>query len=122
MLLQAALFAEHRHPLPVSSQGAPALWAAAPTTPVTRLRHGPTTSARSASRSVIIAPFPSASLRRPFPLTQRCAHPRSARSLPQGVLSTFPFPRTSSRLRLGSIHLIERRGIAAAGHRREEIR
>ena len=31
MLLQAALFAEHRHPLPVSSQGVPALLAAAPT-------------------------------------------------------------------------------------------
>jgi hypothetical protein len=32
MLLQAVLFAEHRHPLPVSSQGAPALLAAAPAT------------------------------------------------------------------------------------------
>jgi hypothetical protein len=32
MLLQAVLFAEHRHLLPVSSQGAPALLCAAPAT------------------------------------------------------------------------------------------
>jgi len=32
ILLQAVLFAEHRHPLPVSSQSAPALSAAAPAT------------------------------------------------------------------------------------------
>src|SRR6267142_3144056 len=77
--------------------------------------------ARPALCSVITAPHRSTSLQHSRRLTPHSPRRCSRRSSLPSPPTYFSVPAHLLALEVGSVHLTERRGVAAAGHRREEL-